>query len=90
MRDGVDVGTFVNLIKSIYAIRKHSDTMACRAAIGRHMLVLKNAKSVAAREITEKEQVADHCCCGNQKFAMDTILLWLESLKLRDETLEEL
>lgn len=35
--------------------------MACRAAIGRHMLVLKNAKSVAAREITEKEQGADHC-----------------------------
>lgn len=27
MRDGVDVGTFVNLIKSIYAIREHSDTM---------------------------------------------------------------
>lgn len=54
--------------------------MACRAAIGRHMLVLKNAKSVAAREITEKEQGADHCSCGNQKLAMDTILLWLESL----------
>ena len=54
------------------------------------MLVLKNAKSVAAREITEKEQGTDHCSCGNQKLAMDTILLWLESLKLRDETLEEL
>ena len=27
VRDGVDVGTFVNLIKSIYAIREHSDTM---------------------------------------------------------------
>jgi hypothetical protein len=54
--------------------------MACRAAIGRHMLVLKNAKSVAAREITEKEQGADHCSCDNQKLAMDTILLWLESL----------
>lgn len=26
-RDGVDVGTFINLIKSIYAIREHSDTM---------------------------------------------------------------
>lgn len=27
VRDDVDVGTFVNLIKSIYAIREHSDTM---------------------------------------------------------------
>lgn len=27
VRDGVDVGTFVNLIKSIYAIREHRDTM---------------------------------------------------------------
>lgn len=27
VREGVDVGTFVNLIKSIYAIREHSDTM---------------------------------------------------------------
>lgn len=27
VRDGVDAGTFVNLIKSIYAIREHSDTM---------------------------------------------------------------
>lgn len=27
VRDGVDTGTFVNLIKSIYAIREHSDTM---------------------------------------------------------------
>ena len=27
VRDGVDVGTFINLIKSIYAIREHSDTM---------------------------------------------------------------
>lgn len=25
--DGVDAGTFVNLLKSIYAIREHSDTM---------------------------------------------------------------
>ena len=78
------------LTKDYLIIGGSKDTMACRAAIGRHMLVLKNAKSVAAREITEKEQVADHCSCGNQKLAMDTILLWLESLKLRDETLEEL
>lgn len=28
VREGVDVGTFVNLIKSIYAIREHRDTMA--------------------------------------------------------------
>lgn len=27
VRDGVDVGTFINLIKSIYAIREHSDTV---------------------------------------------------------------
>lgn len=27
VREGVDAGTFVNLIKSIYAIREHSDTM---------------------------------------------------------------
>ena len=27
VRDGIDVGTFINLIKSIYAIREHSDTM---------------------------------------------------------------
>lgn len=27
VRDGADTGTFVNLIKSIYAIREHSDTM---------------------------------------------------------------
>lgn len=27
VRDGIDVGTFVNLIKSIYAIREHRDTM---------------------------------------------------------------
>lgn len=78
------------LTKDYLIIGGSKDTMACRAAIGRHMLVLKNAKSVAAREITEKEQGADHCSCGNQKLAMDTILLWLESLKLRDETLEEL
>ena len=27
VREGVDTGTFMNLIKSIYAIREHSDTM---------------------------------------------------------------
>ena len=27
VREGVDTGTFVNLIKSIYAIREHNDTM---------------------------------------------------------------
>lgn len=80
----------LSITKDYLIIGGSKDTMACRAAIGRHMLVLKNAKSVAAREITEKEQGADHCSCGNQKLAMDTILLWLESLKLRDETLEEL
>lgn len=27
LREGVDAGTFVNLVKTIYAIREHSDTM---------------------------------------------------------------
>ena len=61
--------------------------MNARASIGKQMLLLKNARSVAAREITEKEQGADHCNVGNQQVAMDTILLWLEGLKRRDETL---
>lgn len=51
------------------------------------MFLLKNAKSITAREITEKEQGADHCNVGNRQAAMDTILLWLEMLDRRDETL---
>lgn len=73
------------LTKDYLIIGGSKDTMACRAGIGRHMLILKNAKSVAAREITEKEQGADHCICGNQKLGMDTVLLWLEGMRLRDE-----
>lgn len=52
----------------------------------RELFHLKSAKSVTAREITEKEQGADHCYCGNQKLAMDTILLWVKGLRRRDES----
>lgn len=41
--------------------------------IGRQMHLLKNAKSITAREITEKELGADHCSCGNQQVVMDMI-----------------
>ena len=56
--------------------------------IGRQMYLLKNAKSITAREITEKELGADHCSCGNQQVVMDMIDLWIESLKRRDESLQ--
>lgn len=75
------------LTKDYLIIGGSKDTMSARASIGRQMFLLKNAKSVMAREITEKEQGADHCNVGNQQVAMDTILLWLEGLDRRDETL---
>lgn len=56
--------------------------------IGRQMHLLKNAKSITAREITEKELGADHCSCDNQQVVMDMIDLWIESLKRRDESLQ--
>lgn len=64
--------------------------MACRAGLGRHLLVLKNARSVSSREITAFEEGADHCCCGNQAAAMDTILLWAELMQRRDRSLDNL
>ena len=64
------------------------DTVACRAGIGRQMLILKNARSVTAREITEREWGADHCCCGNQLAAMDAVLLWAELMERRDKSLK--
>lgn len=76
------------LTKDYLIIGGSKDTMACRAAIGRHMLVLKKARSVAAREITEYEQGADHCCCGNQVAAMDAVLLWAELMERRDRSLK--
>ena len=42
VRDGVDTGTFVNLIKSIYAIREHSDTMV-KASIENSIQVILKA-----------------------------------------------
>ena len=75
------------LTKDYLIIGGSKDTMNARASIGRQMLLLKNARSIAAREITEKEQGADHCNVGNQQVAMDTILLWLEGLQRRNETL---
>lgn len=75
------------LTKDYLIIGGSKDTMASRASIGKQMYLLKNAKSITAREITEKEQGADHCNCGNQQVAMDMIDLWIQSLKRRDETL---
>ena len=75
------------LTKDYLIIGGSRDTMSARASIGRQMFLLKNARSITAREITEKEQGADHCNVGNQQVAMDAILLWLESLERRDETL---
>ncbi len=42
VRDGVDTGTFVNLIKSIYALREHSDTMV-KASIENSIQVILRA-----------------------------------------------
>lgn len=77
------------LTKDYLIIGGSKDTMACRAGIGRQMLILKNARSVTAREITEREYGADHCCCGNQLAAMDAVLLWAELMERRDKSLDE-
>lgn len=76
------------LTKDYLVIGGSKDTMACRAGIGRQLLLLKNARSVSSREITEHENGADHCCCGNQTAAMDTILLWAELMERRDRSLD--
>lgn len=77
------------LTKDYLVIGGSNDTMACRSAIGRHLKILKNARSVSSREITAREKGADHCCCGNQRAAMDAILLWAEMMDRRDSSLEE-
>lgn len=77
------------LTKDYLIIGGSKDTMACRAGIGRQMLILKNARSVTSREITEREYGADHCCCGNQLAAMDAVLLWTELMERRDKSLDE-
>lgn len=76
------------LTKDYLVIGGSKDTMACRAGIVRQLLLLKNARSVSSREITEHENGADHCCCGNQTAAMDTILLWAELMERRDRSLD--
>ena len=77
------------LTKDYLVIGGSRDTMACRAGIGRHLFLLKNARSVSSREITMHEQGADHCYCGNQTAVMDTVLLWAELMERRDRSLED-
>ena len=73
----IDLRLIADKLTKYYLIIGGSrDSMACRAGLGRHLLVLRNARSVSSREITEFEQGADHCCCGNQTAAMDAVLLW--------------
>lgn len=76
------------LTKDYLVIGGSKDTMACRAGIGRQLLILRNARSVSSREITGQEMGADHCCCGNQTAAMDAVLLWAELMERRDRTLD--
>lgn len=76
------------LTKDYLVIGGSTDTMACRAGIGRQLLLLKNARSVSSREITTHEKGADHCCCGNQIAAMDTIISWAELMEKRDASLK--
>lgn len=45
VREGVDAGTFVNLIKSIYAIREHRDTMV-KASIESSVQVMLRAVEI--------------------------------------------
>ena len=78
------------LTKDYLIIGGSRDSMACRAGLGRHLLILRNARSVSSREITEFEQGADHCCCGNQTAAMDAVLLWAEMMERRDRSLDGL
>lgn len=75
------------LTKDYLVIGGSKDTMACRAGIVRQLLLLKNARSVSSREITSHEKGADHCCCGNQIAAMDTVISWAELMKKRDASL---
>lgn len=75
------------LTKDYLVIGGSKDTMACRAGIGRQLLLLKNARSVSSREITTHEKGADHCCCGNQIAAMDTVISWTELMEKRDASL---
>ena len=77
------------LTKDYLVIGGSKDTMACRAGIGRQLLILRNARSVSSREITGQEMGADHCCCGNQTAAMDAVLLWAELMERRDRSLDE-
>lgn len=76
------------LTKDYLVIGGSRDTMACRAGIGRQLLLLKNARSVSSREITTHEKGADHCCCGNQIAAIDTVISWAELMKKRDASLK--
>ncbi|OUM62968.1 hypothetical protein PIROE2DRAFT_10596 [Piromyces sp. E2] len=76
------------LTKDYLIIGGSKDIMNSRASIGKQMYLMKNARSITAREITEKEQGADHCNTGNQQIVMDTILLWMESLRRRDSTIK--
>lgn len=88
---GVDLRPLADKLTRDYLIIGGSkDTMNSRSSIGQQMYLLKNARSITAREITEKEQGADHCNCGNQQAAMDMIDLWIESLRRRDETLKRI
>lgn len=44
VRDRVDTGTFVNLIKSIYAIREHSDTMVKASIESSIQIILRSVE----------------------------------------------
>lgn len=85
----IDIRPFGDKItQDVLIIGGSKDTMSYPTLIGRQMDITPNARSVSARLITEKEQGADHCNCGNQKLVMDTILLWLEGLRIRDRSIE--
>ena len=87
----IDLRPIADKLTKYYLIIGGSrDSMACRAGLGRHLLVLRKARSVSSREITEFEQGADHCCCGNQTAAMDAVLLWAEMMEFRDRSLDDL
>ncbi|MDD4849966.1 MAG: hypothetical protein PHO10_04635 [Gemmiger sp.] len=47
---------------------------------------LPHVKSLTYRLMTEQEDGAGHCNVGNPKLVLDTVLLWLEGLRQRDET----
>lgn len=50
VRDGVDVGTFINLIKSIYAIREHSDTMVKASIENSIQVILRTIEIYISRK----------------------------------------